>query len=434
MDGLKLIAKLLEDGATQALRELTPDKFFKNEREVYQYVRRHYRRYHELPDIATVESELDIELPETPESYEFYHEKVEDRRAYNSFKEPFSELRQALAGNDIPAARAAIGMLSDASRVHNTQQDIRNLRELGDSILRNADLRLRNDDVPGITTGWAEIDEQLDGGYQNGDLVTWAARPGMGKTYYLLHQAIAAWQSGRSVLVVSMEMTLEQLGNRAFGMMNQINPNAIRRGQLTNRSRRKLTNHIHGLEGADHFHLYAGNFRKNVEDVEHTMQELNPDIVYIDGVYLMRTEKGFGKRQGRYEIATDVFDYLKEMTITHARPIVATTKFNKAAGKKGADATLETIGYTDAAGTHSSIVIGLKEGVEPNQDTTRQVEIMKGREGEEGIYHTHFCFGPMNFGLVDPNELQQMREQRQQETDGNRLGDADWEGNVEGED
>ena len=232
-------------------------------------------------------------------------------------------------------------------------------------------------------------------------------------------------------------MTLDQLGNRLFGMQTNTNPRAFRDGRMSSRHLRRLRDAVSTIEGAGRFNLYAGNFSKNVEDMEHLVLELNPDIVYIDGVYLMTTSQGF-RRGGRYENAADVFDYLKKMTITHARPIVVTTKFGKGAGKAGEDGSLETIGYTDTAGTHSSIVFGLKEGEAPAQETERRVVVLKGREGEEGTYRFNFSFQPMDFGEVgvrtDADTVGMDAEVQRHREISAAPSSQGWTPNVEGED
>jgi hypothetical protein len=435
-DGLKLIAKLIEDGAVSGFRELDEDMFIDTEVDVFNFVRAHHRRHGGLPNIETLMEETGVDLPETPEISAFYLEKLADRHTYNNLKRPFQQLRVALVDYNVESAREAISSLQTVSRVTSSSQDLRNVQEIGESRLAYAREQRVREGLSGITTGWATLDDAT-GGYQNGDLVTWAARPGMGKTYYLLYQALSAWNAGHSVMFVSMEMSLDQLGNRLFGMMTDTNPRAFRDGRISTRHLRKLRDKVTQIQGEGRFNLYAGNFNKNVEDTESLMMELNPDILFIDGVYLMGTEGKF-KKGGRYDIAADVFDYLKQMTITHARPIVVTTKFAKAAGKSGEEGSLENIGYTDAVGTHSSIVIGLKEGEAPAQDTERRAVVLKGREGEEGTYRLSFSFKPMNFNEVNARPeadvgqaVQEVQNHRENSSAATEQG---WTPNSEGED
>jgi hypothetical protein len=93
------------------------------------------------------------------------------------------------------------------------------------------------------------------------------------------------------------------------------------------------------------------------------------------------------------------------MTITHNRPIVTTTQFSRAAGKKGKEGTLETISFSDAIAQNSSLVFGIKEGKPPNEKTRRSIETMKGREGESAEMETYYKFAPIDFSEVPPEQV-----------------------------
>ena len=67
--------------------------------------------------------------------------------------------------------------------------------------------------VTGIPTGFADLDA-LTAGWQRGDLNILAARPSVGKTAFALHLAQAAAMAGRHVVVYSLEMQGERLGDR----------------------------------------------------------------------------------------------------------------------------------------------------------------------------------------------------------------------------
>jgi hypothetical protein len=84
-------------------------------------------------------------------------------------------------------------------------------------------------------------------------------------------------------------------------------------------------------------------------------------------------------------------------------PVAASWQFSREAAKKmgskkGGAVGLEDIGYTDAIGQISSIVLGLLE--EDNVETMKKktVTIMKGRSGESGEFKINWQFEPvLNF-------------------------------------
>lgn len=435
-DGLKLISSILQDGGLQELRDLNPEWFVEDEGPVFEFVREHVHNYGSLPDIDTVEEQLDLDLPDPAESAAYYTRRVSDRKTYNDIRDPFRDLRTSLADNNIEAARGAIERLRAVSRVSSSRNDLRTIDLVNRSVMNSVYYAEGLDGTPGITTGWPQLDREIDG-YQNGDLITWVARPGMGKTYYLLHSALAAFNAGHRVLFISMEMSLEQLGRRMLGLASGVNPRLIRRGRVATHGRRLMQDAMDAMAGnADRFHLFAGNFKKNVEDVEILMQDINPDAMYIDGVYIMKTNKNIG-RGGRFDMALEVFDYLKEMTITHNRPIICTTKFGRNAGKKGGDGNLETIGFTDAVGSNSSLVFGIKEGPAGFERNQRVVEVLKGREGEEGEFIMNYAFSPMDFtcaagGPPDEEQEEEHDDEAAEAQEAAAAGDEPQQQNLEG--
>ncbi len=94
--------------------------------------------------------------------------------------------------------------------------------------------------LTGITTGFKELDNKL-GGLQKSDLIILAARPGMGKTAFALNVGMnAAEKGGASVLVFSMEMSKEQLGQRLIAMRANVDMEDISKGNVQGDSWREI--------------------------------------------------------------------------------------------------------------------------------------------------------------------------------------------------
>lgn len=92
---------------------------------------------------------------------------------------------------------------------------LRDVERLMQDTLEQMDKRVENNrnGITGIPTGLRELD-RLTAGWQQGDLNIIAARPSVGKTAFALHLALAAGRAGKHVLVNSLEMQGERLGDR----------------------------------------------------------------------------------------------------------------------------------------------------------------------------------------------------------------------------
>lgn len=403
-DGLRLLSSICVNNSTTLLREIQRDVFVEEEIAVYDMVRSHYRQYGRLPNIETVEDESGVSMPDAPEVAEYYVRRVQDRRMYSLLRDEFTALREALRDFNMRGARDIVTRMQSCTRVARTETDIRNLQEAFASVIAEYEEAARSPGLSGIPFGWDHIDIATNG-LMSGDLVSIVARPGMGKTYILLRMAMTAASLGFSALVVSMELTIEQMVRRYSAMSAGINPEFLRRGALSSYAERRLRNHMDQLAHAENIHFLSGGFNKTPDDVDLIVQEYSPDIVYIDGAYLMKPAQR-RPNASRIEVVAEVFDSLKQMTLTRRIPVVVTTQLNRMAGKKGKDSSLETIAYSDTIATHSSLVISLQEGEAPYQKTRRNLSFLKGREGESGDFPIHYEFTPINFSPVVEGEVE----------------------------
>jgi replicative DNA helicase len=98
-------------------------------------------------------------------------------------------------------------------------------------------IRSAAQELTGIPSGLVDLDRLTDG-FQNSDLVIIAARPGMGKTAWMLSVAKNVADSGTGVGVFSLEMNADQLTTRYISMQSGLpisfirNPRRMDEGHL----------------------------------------------------------------------------------------------------------------------------------------------------------------------------------------------------------
>ena len=83
----------------------------------------------------------------------------------------------------------------------------------------------------GLPVGIKAIEGRL-GGFQAPDMIVLGGRPGMGKTGMALGIALAAAQAGHAVLYASLEMSSEQLGQRALSILTGIAHDQMQKGEI----------------------------------------------------------------------------------------------------------------------------------------------------------------------------------------------------------
>lgn len=97
----------------------------------------------------------------------------------------------------------------------------------------------RGEGMSGRKTGWISLDRVL-GGYNKGDLIVVAGRPGMGKTALALTLTKDFANMGGKALFLSLEMGSEQLSQRYLSLIGDIANYKIRNGILNESEQNKL--------------------------------------------------------------------------------------------------------------------------------------------------------------------------------------------------
>lgn len=401
-DGLKAIAAAIAVASASSLIAVPAELFIDGEMAAHEFVRGHYRQYQTLPSVSTVQQETGVRLPQAPEPLAYYIDRLYERHQYNLIRERFAGLRDGLSSMDMPAVTASV---SDMYRV--TRQSARrgrevvNLREGYELMAQRLATTRGYGGITGIEVGWPGYDA-ITGGYQPGDLISVVGRPSQGKTYILLQQAWHAHQmAGKTVLFVTTEMGTEQIMRRHASLALGVNPTLLRMNMISTHLQRRLEQFYHAMVGAEGFNIFSVGMKSQTSAVEALMQELDPDIVFVDGGYLMRPVTG-AKNMNRTERITGVYDDFRAITLESEKPMVVSTQFNRAAGKGGMEGSLENIGYTDAIGTHSSSVVAIRPGPTANPKASRWLDFLKGREGETGKIAINFKFAPTDMSEFTP--------------------------------
>ncbi len=94
--------------------------------------------------------------------------------------------------------------------------------------------------ITGVPTGFADLDYKT-AGLHNSDLILVAARPAMGKSAFALNIAsYAAVKANVPVVVFSLEMSKEQMGNRILCSEAMVDSNKLRTGNMEDEDWTKL--------------------------------------------------------------------------------------------------------------------------------------------------------------------------------------------------
>lgn len=444
-DGLKFLAAVLANGSGDYLRDVDESLFLDGaEKDALGIIKSHRQRYRQMPTLATVENELQQQLPTRIETPNYHLDRMRDRQLYNRVRPVFGNLRTAIKDADHDDIRRIVGELHTLARTGTSSPNlIQTADEVYASVIREYEANRPNRGVSivGVPTGWIWLDDQT-GGWQQGDIITIVARMEMGKTYILIHIAYSAWAAGKSVMVFTTEMPAQQLGLRLIGYQTGVDPRLVRRNTLSPWGERRLIEAVTVVEGDQRLKMVSAA-GKSTAWVEEVVQEFQPDLVVIDGAYLLQPSSG-RRDAGRYERVGNVFDDLNAMKLRQNKPIVVTTQMNREAGAKGKSGSLETIGSSDVIGTHSSIVMQIKpwphfaQCALPNFNPVdaRIIETLKGREGPIPpfgvIYRPPQHFERISSAVITRQEVREGTRELRENLTNFMLGDENGSSNTPG--
>lgn len=189
--------------------------------------------------------------------------------------------------------------------------------------------RKNADGISGIPSGFVEID-QVTAGWQRSDMIVIAARPGMGKTAFVLSAARNTALQGFGVAIFSLEMSSVQLVKRLIAGESRINSEKLRKGDLADHEFQQLHSRIQKLAAAplyidDTAAISIFDFRAKCRRLK---AQYDIQLVIIDYLQLMSAKDG--KNSGNREqeismISRSIKEIAKELNI----PIIALSQLSR---------------------------------------------------------------------------------------------------------
>lgn len=182
--------------------------------------------------------------------------------------------------------------------------------------------------APRIMTGLVDFD-RLTGGLGPGNLVVVAARPGGGKSTMALGWALDITRADdKRVLIVSLEMTAEELALKALSALSEVPSDAIKRGELSPYQCDDVAGALdrlreRGIYVADKSDATMAHLRKIVKEIE-------PDVVMVDYLQLMD-----GKGENRQVVVSGISRSLKRLAMKEGIPVIALSQLSRETERRG---------------------------------------------------------------------------------------------------
>lgn len=256
----------------------------------------------------------------------------------------------------IDSAEQSIYELARTAQANSVQPLAQVLRAAFQQITAAAE---RGDRITGISTGYERLDSKT-AGLHSGDLMIVAARPGMGKTSFVLNlgvnvasprtvsipgpgedgAGVERQEPGFGVCVFSLEMPREQLATRMVCSEGRVDLGKLRQGYLQPDDWRRLTEAASYLSSLpmwidDTSAIGVLELRAKVRRIQAeydrpatpTSAERKVGLVVIDYLQLMKGRDGVNSREQEIsEISRGLKQLAKELSV----PVIALSQLNRA--------------------------------------------------------------------------------------------------------
>lgn len=181
--------------------------------------------------------------------------------------------------------------------------------------------------VPGIKSSLRIINKAF-GGWQNSDLVIVAARPGMGKTAFLVQGAVDVVLQNKAIGIFSLEMSAEQIATRIITNYTEIpNSSILRKGFRDEELTRFLSLKSRLKAMKIHIDDTAAISVQNMRTKAKMMKlKYGIEILFVDYLQLMTNERNQQNRENEIgSISRGLKAIAKELDI----PVIALSQLSR---------------------------------------------------------------------------------------------------------
>lgn len=336
----------------EVIEQLRPDDFYAEENQrIFETIYSMFNNAHRI-DAVTVLDQLKaqgvydeaggraylmqlMQVTPTAANVTEYAAIVRDKAMLRMITAAGAEIQElAMAG---AGAAADIAELAE-QRIYNVRQgrEIKGLSHIKSVIMdlyAQLDERANSDsDIPGISTGFHDLDRALTG-LNKSDLILVAARPGMGKTAFALNLALnAAKASKKDVVVFQLEMSKDQLAGRFLASEALIDSQKLKTGNLTEEDWIKIARATNVLAKT---RIYVDdNPAITVAEIKAKCRRLGDGLGLIVIDYIQLMQSGGRRSENRVQEVAEISRGLKIMAKELNVPVVCLSQLSRAAEQR----------------------------------------------------------------------------------------------------
>lgn len=259
------------------------------------------------------------------------------------------------------------------------------------------------EDVLGLKSGFSDLDNVVVG-FGKSDLVIVGARPGVGKTAFVLNIATSiAKRTKKAVAVFQLEMGAEQLVQRIIASEALVDSKHLRQGNLDSDEWIKIANASAELAETDI--LIDANPNVTVTTMKAKLRRVkNLGLVVVDYLQLMQGERRKdGNRAAEVgEISRGLKIMAKELNV----PVIVCAQLSRTTEKEHKKPMLSDLRESGSIEQDADMVLFLSRdyyGDDPEKANLVDVIVAKNRHGEVDTVHMGWLGQFTKFSTLEEN-------------------------------
>ena len=321
---VEVISAVCKNKDIHVLYENNIDQMMRNCGDVWDFIKEYYNETRQTPDSDLVATRFRDFEPTDPGPTIYHVNRLKETFLDESLRGAVKKAAQLLQDNQSSNALSSLNTdLSSISRLTAKVRDI-DVTDIEDAVsyFEKTRQEAMNGDV-GIKTGITSFDICLPMGISKGQLGVLLAYPAIGKSWLALYLAVQAWKHGKVPMILSLEMTEQEVRNRILTIIGdgKFSHRAMSAGRVNDNEFREWANLY--LDGKQPFKIVSndGGSEVNPNVVRAKIDQYKPDIVIID--YLQLMTDNAGSSQNETVKIKNLSRELKLLAISEQIPVLA---------------------------------------------------------------------------------------------------------------
>lgn len=349
------------------------------DKKLFKFVQHHFANYSETPSLDVIKENFpSYEIPVVEDSLDYLVDRLVDERRKAIVVSTLSDAIENLE-NKKDHEEALNALTRGFARIETEGLSRTNDIEITKAAAHAKEEYERRKNNPGLlgySTGFPTMDETT-AGMQAGQLIFIVAPPKTGKSTVALQMAATNHLNGLRPMFLSFEMNNEEQKLRYYAIRARVSHHRLRTGTLTDEEEARFYQKVDAIQRMDEEMFFVDSANGvTVSSVASKIQNFKPDIVYVDGTYLMIDEEG---AEAYNQQMTNITRALKRLAQKANVPIVATTQVLNWKMRKG-QVTADAIGYSSSFHQDADVIFGLQREDEMVDDT-RTLKVIANRNG-----------------------------------------------------